>query len=58
MSMTQRVLIAGAVLALDLVVFFFPLAAVFVAYVLIVNPPWFRDFLDRLGPANPAASKD
>lgn len=58
MSMTQRVLIAGAVLVLDLVVFFLPLAAVFVAYILIVNPPWFRDFLDRLGPASPAASKD
>ncbi len=56
MSMTQRILIAAAVLTLDLVVFFFPLAAVFMAYILISNPPWFRAFLNGLETGPPKAA--
>lgn len=48
MSMTQRLLLAAFILLLDLVVFFLPLAAVFVAYVIIFNPPKVREFLERL----------
>ena len=48
MSMTNRVLLALGVVALDLAVFFVPLTAVFMAYVLVYNPPWFREFLNTL----------
>ena len=47
MSLNQRILIAVLVLLADLVIFFFPLTAVFLAYILIFNPPWFRDFLNQ-----------
>ena len=48
MKMTHRVLIALGVLALDLVVFFLPLTALFLAYVFIYNPPWFRELINSL----------
>jgi hypothetical protein len=52
MSLTNRILIAALVVLLDLVVFFFPISAVFVAYVIIFNPPWFKDFILRLDKPN------
>ena len=48
MKMTHRVLLALGVLALDLVVFFLPLTALFLAYVFIYNPPWFRELINSL----------
>ena len=48
MNLSYRILLAALILLLDLVFFFFPLTAVFLAYVIIFNPPWFRDFLNRL----------
>jgi hypothetical protein len=48
LTMTQRVLLAALILVVDLAIFFFPVSAVFLAYVLIANPPWFRDFVNRL----------
>ncbi|MEW5910574.1 MAG: hypothetical protein AB1659_12280 [Thermodesulfobacteriota bacterium] len=48
MSMITRFLIALAVLAIDFMVFFIPLSAVFLAYIIISNPLWFRRFLERL----------
>lgn len=48
MQKTQRYILAGVVLGVDLIVFFLPLAAIFLAYVLIFNPPWFRDFINNL----------
>jgi hypothetical protein len=51
MKMSTRVSIALGVVLLDLAVFFLPLTALFLAYVLIYNPPWFRDFLNTLGSA-------
>jgi hypothetical protein len=47
MPLNQRILIAIGVVLADLVIFFFPLTAVFLAYVLIANPAWFREFLNR-----------
>jgi hypothetical protein len=47
MPMSQRIPIAILILLVDLAIFFFPLTAVFLAYVIVVNPPWFRDFLNR-----------
>ena len=48
MSMTMRVLLAVGILALDFVVFFLPISALFLVYVILFNPPWVRSFLDRL----------
>jgi hypothetical protein len=49
MGRTQRLLLAVGILALDILFFFLPLTAIFLAYILIVNPPWFREFLERSG---------
>jgi hypothetical protein len=51
MSLINRILLAAAVLLLDLVFFFLPLTAVFFAYIIIFNPPWFREFINHLEPA-------
>lgn len=48
MTMTQRVLLAGFILIVDLVAFFLPLTAMLLAYVIVFNPPWFRDFINNL----------
>ena len=47
MPKTQRIALAVAIVLLDSLVFFLPLGAVFLAYVLIANPPWFRRVLDQ-----------
>jgi hypothetical protein len=51
MSLTNRILLAAAILLLDLMFFFFPLTAVFLAYIIIFKPPWFREFINHLDPA-------
>jgi hypothetical protein len=48
MKMTHRVLLAIGVIAVDLAVFFLPLAAFFLAYIFIYNPPWFRELINSL----------
>ncbi|MGD2038433.1 MAG: hypothetical protein PVH28_11150 [Desulfobacterales bacterium] len=48
MSKKQRVMICVMILVLDLVVFFLPLTAIFLVYIILINPPWFREFLQRL----------
>ncbi|MBW2137023.1 MAG: hypothetical protein JRH06_05660 [Deltaproteobacteria bacterium] len=48
MDMKKRILLGIGVLAVDLVVFFLPLTAIFLAYIFIFNPPWFREFLNNL----------
>ncbi|UCF94771.1 MAG: hypothetical protein JSW39_11650 [Desulfobacterales bacterium] len=48
MNTTQRTLLSIAILAVDFLVFFLPLTALFLVYIIHVNPPWFREFLDRL----------
>ncbi len=50
MDLTKRIGLAVGILALDAVFFFLPLTAIFLAYVLIFNPPWFRQFINRLEP--------
>jgi hypothetical protein len=52
MSLTFRILLAALLLLLDLIVFFFPISAVFIAYVIIFNPPWFKDFINGLDKPN------
>jgi hypothetical protein len=48
MSKKQKILICVLVLVLDLVVFFLPLTAIFLVYIILQNPPWFREFLQQL----------
>ena len=55
MSYPHRILLSAGILALDLVVFFLPLSAVFLVYVLLYNPPWFREFLNNLPRSNASA---
>jgi hypothetical protein len=44
----QRLLLALAIVLVDAALFFVPLAGLFLAYVIVANPPWFREFLRRL----------
>jgi len=48
MSMTNKILLSIGVLLVDLLIFFLPLTALFLIYILFYNPPWFRGFLDTL----------
>ena len=48
MSMTNRVLICLGILVVDSVTFFLPLTALFLIYIILYNPPWFREFLEGL----------
>jgi hypothetical protein len=49
MSLQKRIIIAAGIVALDLVIFFVPLTSFFLAYVVLYNPRWVRDFLESLG---------
>ena len=55
MSMAYRVLICIGILLMDLLVFFLPLTAFFVVYILLVNPPWFREYLHQINQADRAS---
>jgi hypothetical protein len=46
--MANRIFLSIAILLIDLGVFFLPLTAFFLIYILVFNPAWFREFLDRL----------
>ena len=48
MAMWKRVLLSAGVLIIDLGVVILPLTALFLIYIFIWNPSWFRDFLNRL----------
>ena len=48
MTMAQRILLALGIVLVDLAAFVLPLTALLVAYVIIVNPPWFKVFVQRL----------
>jgi hypothetical protein len=48
MDMSKRILLCLGILLIDLLIFFLPLTALFLIYILLYNPPWFRDFLNNL----------
>lgn len=48
MSILSRVLICLGIVALHYVGFLLPLTEIFVIYILLFNPRWFRDFLNDL----------
>lgn len=47
MKMTKRIILATVILLVDLFMFYLPLTALFLIYILIFNP-WFRDFLNNM----------
>ncbi len=53
MSMKNRVLICIGILLIDLGVFFLPLTAFFLIYIVLANPPWFREFLQQVNQTDP-----
>lgn len=50
MSQPAKFALCAFVLIADTVTPYVPLCAVFAVYILYWNPPWFRRFLDSLGP--------
>jgi len=46
--MAYRILICFGILLIDLAVFFLPLTALFLIYIILANPSWFREFLQKL----------
>lgn len=47
MRIAYRIIVAILLIMLDAAVFYLPLTAMFLAYILIWNPFWFRDFLNN-----------
>ena len=58
MIMRNRILIGVGILLVDLIVFFLPLTAFFLIYIVIFNPPWFRKFLNDLDENQDATNTD
>lgn len=48
MSRQKRILLGLGIILIDVVMVLFPLTAFFLAYVIVYNPPWARDFLEGL----------
>jgi hypothetical protein len=48
MSWIKRILLCMGILAADLALFFLPLPALFLIYIILFNPPWFRGYLNNL----------
>jgi len=48
MTTSERVLLAVAVVLVDVVAFAIPLTGIFAAYVLIARPPWFLAWVKQL----------
>jgi hypothetical protein len=48
MNTWERIILALAVVAVDLVLFALPLTGLFAAYLLLARPPWFLDWIQRL----------
>jgi hypothetical protein len=48
MTTSERVLLAIAVVLVDIVLFALPLTGFFAAYVLLARPPWFLDWVKNL----------
>ena len=48
MGKANRILLCVGIMAVDLLIFFVPLTALFLCYILLYNPPWFREFLNTL----------
>ncbi|MBT8369949.1 MAG: hypothetical protein KJO34_03235 [Deltaproteobacteria bacterium] len=50
MSYGQRILLSVGIILIDLIIFFLPLTALFLVYIILYNPQWFKDFLQKMEP--------
>jgi hypothetical protein len=48
MNIIYRILISIGILALHYIGIAFPITEIFLIYILLLNPRWFRDFLNNL----------
>ncbi len=48
MTISQRIVLAAAIILVDVVAFALPLTGFFAAYVLLARPLWFRDWVNEL----------
>ena len=48
MKQTDRWLLAIALVVIDVAIFVVPLTGMFAAYILLVRPPWFKNWVDQL----------
>ena len=48
MKQNERLLWAGGIVLLDILVFAVPVAAFFAAFVLLARPAWFRDWMNKV----------
>ncbi len=48
MTHSQRILLAVAIIVVDVVAVFIPLTAVVAAYIILARPPWFREWIARV----------
>jgi hypothetical protein len=58
MNIYLRIIISVAILIIHFVGFFLPLTEVFVIYILLVNPAWFRNFLNNLDKPKEASKSE
>lgn len=47
-SVSERVVLAVIILLIDALIFVVPITGLFVAYILLVRPPWFRAWVRQL----------
>ncbi len=48
MTITHRVLLAVAIIVVDVALFAVPLTGLVAAWVLLARPPWFREWVEHL----------
>jgi hypothetical protein len=48
MSLTERLVLAVAIVLVDLVVFVVPLTGLAAAWIILARPLWFREWVERL----------
>ncbi len=48
MNIYIRIVICVAILVIHFAGFILPLTELFIIYILLVNPPWFREFINNL----------
>ena len=48
MSLTERLVLAVAIVLVDLLVFVIPLTGLAAAWLILARPPWFREWVARL----------
>ena len=47
-SLGGRILLALLILIFDAAIFFIPLGAFFIVYVILARPPWSKEWVERL----------